>query len=191
MRLPACVVLLGLCVGTALPARAQSTSANSQSEVRALAESDYEAVRLKKIVTAVRIDSDITLDGRLDEPAWALASPASDFIQRAPLTGMPSGERTEVRILYDDDNLYFGVTCYDSQPTRMIVKELKKDFDLNGTDVVQVIIDSLHDPAAREQVSPQSLNFDNVLGIVAGRPQSSIGRRSRFGRYRQVIPLVF
>ena len=52
------------------------------------------------------------------------------------------------------------------------------------------VIDGLDDPAAREQVGPQSLDFDNVLGIVAGRPQPGIGRRSRFGRYRQVIPLV-
>jgi hypothetical protein len=172
MRPPACVVSLCICVGGALPAHAQSPSADSPLEVRALAESDYEAVRLQKIVTAVRIDSDITLDGRLDEPAWALASPATDFIQRAPLTGMPSGERTEVRILYDDDNLYFGVTCYDSQPARMIVKELKKDFDLNGTDVVQVIIDSLHDrqSAFSLSVNPAGARRDNQFSPGGGNP---------------------
>src|SRR5258707_251782 len=112
------------------------TPVNGQAAVRRLAEADFEAVRRTKIITVVRINDAITLEGRLDERAWKFASPAGDFIQRVPTNGMPSGERTEVRVLYDNDNLYFGIICYDSQPSRIVVKELKRDFDLNGTDMV-------------------------------------------------------
>ena len=49
-----------------------------------------------------------------------------------------------MRVLYDDDNLYVGVIAFDSRPA-LVVKELKKDFDIDGTDLIQVIIDSLHD----------------------------------------------
>lgn len=106
---------------------------------------DYEAVRLDKIATAIRISETITLDGHLGEPAWTVAIPATDFLQKFPSHGAPASERTEVRFLYDDDNLYVGVICFDSEPTHMVVKELKEDFDMTGTDLIQIIIDSLHD----------------------------------------------
>jgi hypothetical protein len=114
-------------------------------EVRPLAESEFEAVRLTKVLTAVRIDERITLDGRFDEPAWGRAIPGTDFYQRIPITGAPATDRTEVRVLYDDDNLYVGIICFDPEPDRIVIKELKEDFDINGTDMVQLIIDSLHD----------------------------------------------
>jgi hypothetical protein len=129
-----------------------------------LAESDYEAERLKRNITAVRIHEKISLDGRLSEPAWQLAQPVSDFTQRIPLTGAPSKERTEVRVLYDDNNLYVGVTAFDSHPA-LVVKELKKDFDINGTDLVQVIIDSMHDGRSgfSLSVNPEGARRDNQL----------------------------
>lgn len=43
------------------------------------------------------------MDGRLDEPAWSLVPPATEFIQMDPAEGTPATERTEVRILYDDE----------------------------------------------------------------------------------------
>ena len=164
-------ILLVCVVGavSAVPLEAQPP-VNGQTDVRRLAESDFEAVRLTKIITAVRITDAIALDGRLDEPVWKLATPAGDFIQRVPTNGMPSGERTEVRVLYDGDNLYFGITCYDSQPSRIVVKELKRDFDLNGTDMVQIIIDSLHDGLGGYSLSvnPAGARRDNHLGLNGG-----------------------
>ena len=70
-----CVV----CAAGAVPAQAQAPGPGGsagQGEPVRLAEADFEAVRLTKIVTAVRIPAGmIALDGRLDEAAWALASP--------------------------------------------------------------------------------------------------------------------
>jgi len=106
---------------------------------------DHDAIRLTRIVTAVRIAEAITLDGRLDEPAWQQAAPGTDFIQKFPDNGAPSTERTEVRFLYDDDNLYVGFICFDSDPARLLIKDLREDFEFNATDLVQVFIDSLHD----------------------------------------------
>jgi hypothetical protein len=106
---------------------------------------DHDAVRATRIVTAVRVRETMTLDGRLDEPMWTEAAPATDFIQKFPNNGAPSTERTEVRFLYDDDNLYVGVVCFDSEPDRLVIKDLREDFELNATDAVQIVIDSLHD----------------------------------------------
>ena len=134
-----------VCLATAVPAYPQTPGGNGATAVRPLAESEFEAIRLQKILTAVRIDERITLDGRFDEPAWKRAVPGSDFYQRIPLTGAPATDRTEVRVLYDDDNLYVGIICFDPEPGRIVIKELREDFDINGTDMVQLIIDSLHD----------------------------------------------
>jgi hypothetical protein len=108
-------------------------------------EIDYEAIRLSRVVTAVRIDGPINLDGHLDESVWKQALPASDFLQWSPRHGEPSPERTEVRFLYDNDNLYVGFTNYDSDMAHVLVKELKEDFNFQESDNVGVAFDSLHD----------------------------------------------
>ena len=65
----------------------------------------------------------ITLDGRLDETAWRRAVPATDFVQQDPNYGGTPTERTEVRILFDRDRLYMGVTCVDSEPDRFVAQD--------------------------------------------------------------------
>ncbi len=107
-------------------------------------ELDYEAIRLEKVVSVVRITEKISVDGHLDEPAWQMALPATGFITSLPRAGEPSSERTEVRFLYDADNLYVGFICYDSDPTDNVVV-LREDFTSQESDGVAMILDSLHD----------------------------------------------
>ena len=76
---------------------------------------DFEAIRKTKVMTAVRISEPITIDGKLDEAAWQKAIPVRDFTQRVPRLGAPPSDPTEVRILYDDKNLYIGATAFDSE----------------------------------------------------------------------------
>ncbi len=107
---------------------------------------DYEAVRLSKIVSAVRIEKEqISLDGRLDEAVWKLASPATDFIQMAPRPGEPARQRTEVRFLFDDTNLYVGVTCFQSADAPLVINDLVEDFNFGQSDALNLVLDTLHD----------------------------------------------
>ena len=71
-----------------------------------------------RTLTAVPLDGPLQIDGRLDESAWDAAIPASDFVQIEPSEGAPAGERTEVRILYDSENLYIGARMFDD-PSRI------------------------------------------------------------------------
>jgi hypothetical protein len=98
-----------------------------------------------KSITAVRLIQSVRLDGVLDDADWERAQPASGFVQSDPEEGAPSTERTEVRVLFDEHNLYFGVYCYDSQPDEIIVNDLRRDFDSYESDVFGVMIDPLHD----------------------------------------------
>lgn len=110
-----------------------------------LTESQFESIRASKIVTAVRLAEAINFDGRLDEPFWQQAEPATDFFQKLPNNGTQSSERTEARFAYDDDNLYVGVTCFESNMNRVMIRDLREDFDFGRTDMIQVFIDSLRD----------------------------------------------
>ena len=123
-----------------VPALAMGQSASNGS-----GDIDYEAIRAGRIARATAIEAPITLDGKLDEAVWDLAAPATDFYQWQPNPGAPGTERTEVRFLYDQDNLYVGFFCFDSDPDGVMVNELKEDFQGQESDGVIVVIDGLHD----------------------------------------------
>src|SRR4030095_9456552 len=105
--------------------------------------------RQTRTATAVKTREKITLDGHLDEAVWRQAEPATDFLQKLPNNGRPATERTEIRFAYDDNNLYIGVTCWDSDPSKLLIKDLREDFDFGSTDLIQVFIDSLRDGRSR------------------------------------------
>ena len=123
-----------------------SPLAYSQQRGRANAASpiNYETAWRDKNVIAVRITEKITLDGHLEEPAWQEAIPAADFTQWAR-PGVAAANKTEVRFLYDNDNLYVGVDCWDKDIQHRVVNSLKEDFGFRDTDGISIFIDSLHD----------------------------------------------
>src|SRR5260370_970811 len=106
---------------------------------------NYETIRLERRLHAVKITEKITVDGRLDEPAWAGAVRATEFTQREPDEGESASQRTEVAVLYDAENLYFGVAANDSEAGRVIISELKKDFTVDTGDSFQIVLDTFHD----------------------------------------------
>ena len=94
---------------------------------------------------ATAIEHPPKLDGTLDDPIWQPAIPITDFWQREPHEGQPPTEKTEVRVLYTRHAVYFGIHCYDSQPSRIIATELRRDVFQELDDHFEVLIDSNHD----------------------------------------------
>ena len=76
---------------------------------------------------AVRIDRPIALDGRLSEEVYQSILPIDGFIQQEPAEGAPASERTEAWIFFDDSNLYVAARCWDSQPGREVLTEMRRD----------------------------------------------------------------
>ena len=104
------------------------------------------AAQDNKIITALYVESPIVIDGNLDEPAWSLAQPGGNFIQNEPRTGEPATEATEVRLLYDDENLYIGVYCFDSAGREGItVTEVKRDYRPFDNDHFSFVLDTFDD----------------------------------------------
>jgi len=88
----------------------------------------------------------ITIDGKLNEKAWADAPLATSFIQNAPHPGAPSVERTAVSILYDDEAVYIGAMLYE-RDADSILKQLspRDDFENSATDAFGVTFDTYYD----------------------------------------------
>ena len=80
-----------------------------------------------KLATATWTDEAPTLDGRVDEAIWDPATVISDFRQREPQEGGEPSERTEVRVLYDGDNLYLSFVLFDSNPGGVRATQLRRD----------------------------------------------------------------
>ena len=91
---------------------------------------DYSRYRLE----AVKVGAGPQIDGRLDDKVWSQAPVATGFTQFSPDYLAPATERTEVRVLYDDLNLYIGATVYDSDPKRVIGRETRRDARTWNTD---------------------------------------------------------
>jgi hypothetical protein len=101
------------------------------------------------------------IDGRLDEAVWAEADVAAHFTQFAPAPGAAASEPTEARVLYDDDAIYVGLTCFDSVPDSIVGPLARRDFT-GYSDWVHVMIDSYHDrrTAFRFAVNPRGVQKD-------------------------------
>ena len=98
-------------------------------------------------ISAVKISSGETIrvDGILDEAVWQRASVANNFTQREPNEGEPASEKTEVRVLYDDEFIYFGAICFDSSPELVGGSELGRDDSFANDDKFSILIDTFHD----------------------------------------------
>lgn len=65
-----------------------------------------------KTLRTDRITEEITVDGVLNESVWRTAEVASEFIQFGPNAGAPATEKTEVKVLHDDNALYIGAVIH-------------------------------------------------------------------------------
>ena len=88
---------------------------------------------------------EITLDARLDEDVWQRAVPATNFLQKEPNNGESATERTEVRIAYNRNTFYMGVTMFDSEPDNLTYSQLGRDNGLPADDKLRWTIDTFLD----------------------------------------------
>jgi hypothetical protein len=126
-----------------------SLVAQDVSEEAAVALSSIELIDPELVprptLLAIRTSGPIIIDGVLNEVMWAGVEPAQNFIQATPNTGAPATERTEVRILYDDEALYIGAMLYDREPDKIIAQQMAQDFYSPNEDILGISIDTFLD----------------------------------------------
>lgn len=89
-------------------------------------------------------DSQITIDGDLNEEIWRETELATGFIQSIPYDRIPASEKTEIRVLYSEKFFYIGARAYDSQPDSIIANLFRRDGN-EPSDWIYVNIDSYND----------------------------------------------
>ncbi len=98
----------------------------------------------KRNYSTTEISSDILrIDGVFNESVWDLVEWSGDFVQLEPYEKKPPSQQTRFKILYDNNNIYIAIRCFDSAPDS-IVKRMSRRDDFDG-DWVEVNIDSYHD----------------------------------------------
>lgn len=109
----------------------------------------------------------IQTDGALDEAAWLNAPVAVDFKKQFPVDSGLADTRTEVRMTFDQHNLYVGVTCWQARGD-YTVQSLKRDFP-NGTgDAVNILLDPTKDGLNGFLFSVSPLNVQREAWIDNG-----------------------
>ncbi|HJQ10960.1 MAG TPA: DUF5916 domain-containing protein [Gemmatimonadaceae bacterium] len=140
------------------PASSQATT-RSQNDPRPVAQ-------------AAPRQGEINIDGRVDEAAWAAATPITELTQSTPDEGKPPTQRTEIRILYDASALYIGARMYDSLGAKGVRSALaRRDQVMNGdnnltSDRIAFVFDTFRDKNNRTwfEINPDGVKGDHQNG---------------------------
>ncbi|PYS49335.1 MAG: hypothetical protein DMG13_23630, partial [Acidobacteria bacterium] len=137
-----------------------------------------EREQARKRIRAHRIDTPPVMDGLVNEPVWQEIGPADGFIQQEPNEGSVATEETEVRIGYDNRNLYIGIVCFDSQPENIVVSQNRRDGSLTDTDSIQILLDTFHDRqnAFIFGTSPTGIEYDGQVSKAGQGDSGTFGQ---------------
>jgi hypothetical protein len=93
----------------------------------------------------VKASSTVQIDGVMDEQAWLDADVASEFFMILPMDTSYAEVLTDVRMTYDDQNLYIFVTNYHGLPGPYMVESLRRDFNFGKNDNFLLFMDPFDD----------------------------------------------
>jgi len=95
-------------------------------------------------VQAHRLVGPIQIDGLLSETAWGIEPDRARMVQADPDQGAPPTFPTEIRILYDDDAIYFGARMLDAHPDSIVARLARRDQG-SRSDEICLYLDPYHD----------------------------------------------
>lgn len=129
-----------------------------------------ETIAASSGLTAYPLESNLSIDGRLDEEAWTYAQPATGFRQLEPDEGAPASQETEVRMVYGEANLYVGAILYDQSPEGIVAALGRRD-DVNRADWFFVAVDSYFNrkTAYTFGVNAGGVQYDGIRSGGGGR----------------------
>ena len=140
-------------------------------------------------VRAIKLTAPLRVDGKLDDEVYRREQPFGGFIQVAPNYGAPQTERTDVWVMYDDENIYVACRCWDSAPPdKWIANELRRDTtQLRQNDQIGVMFDTFYDRRSGFAFYTNPLGARADYSVVdEGAPEHATGIRcgtSKTGRF--------
>jgi len=97
----------------------------------------------KRVYFATRTEKRPKIDGKLNDQCWETGIWAGGFTQQIPAQGKKPSQDTEIKILYDNNNLYVGVKCFDKGPGK--IRPILSRRDNPVGDIAGIAFDSYHD----------------------------------------------
>ncbi|GAB5475330.1 MAG: hypothetical protein Mars2KO_34290 [Maribacter sp.] len=97
-----------------------------------------------KSFTVKFVSETIVPDGILDEPIWEMADGADEFWEYFPLDTIQARKQSEIKILYDDKNLYIAIRA-ESSGANYATQSLRRDFRGSGSDSFSLVFDTFND----------------------------------------------
>ena len=94
---------------------------------------------------AMYCEEQIKLDGKLDEACWLKASPIENFTQREQNEGAPATEKTKIAVIYNTNEIYFGIWCFDKEADKISAQQMARDFSWSSDDNIEIIISPFND----------------------------------------------
>lgn len=92
-----------------------------------------------------RASGPVTVDGVPDDAAWSGVAAAAGFHMITPMDTSLATVSTEVRMTYDDRNIYLLAVCHKKVAGRYRVESLRRDFAFGRNDNFLVFIDPFDD----------------------------------------------
>jgi hypothetical protein len=84
----------------------------------------------------------VKIDGELNESIWAEAETSSDFFKKFPNDEGRPKRKTEVKVTYDNEFMYFAFIAHDSN--KHVIQSLKRDIGHDDNDGVAIILDPVN-----------------------------------------------
>ncbi|MDE3124966.1 MAG: carbohydrate binding family 9 domain-containing protein, partial [Bacteroidota bacterium] len=92
-----------------------------------------------------KIYTPIKIDGKMDETAWQQAQVANNFFMVLPMDTSLAHVKTEVRMVYDNHNIYILAICYNQAKGPNMVESLHRDFNFQKNDNFIFFLDPFDD----------------------------------------------
>ena len=128
-------------------------------------------------VAIPRLETEVRVDGVLDEAAWSRAARLSDFSQYRPVDGRPADDSTVVLVFYTATAIHFGIRAYEEHGP--VVRATLADRDnIAADDRIQILLDTYDDSrrALLFAVNPLGVQQDGVQSEGFDPSQSAGGR---------------
>lgn len=132
-------------------------------------EEKLELKQVKKSIHIERTKNSPQIDGVLDDDIWKNAKIATDFVMFRPDNGKkaPENIRTEVKIAYDDEAIYFGAYLYDDKPNEIPMEFQTRD-NFGNADFFGVVLNPANDGVNQTEFFVTSAGNQNDAKVTAG-----------------------
>ncbi len=96
-------------------------------------------------IIAIFCEEQIKLDGQLNETCWLNAPAIENFTQREQNEGAPATEKTRISVVYNTNEIYFGIWCFDSEADKISAQQMARDFSWRSDDNIEIMISTFND----------------------------------------------